>query len=180
MKKIVLVAAVVLATLASNAASFAWKTSASGGKAYADSTTVLSSGTAYLIDAAVLSQADLASAIEGGKSFAEVTAGKTVGSATVTDGKISTTVSSSDYAGGTSYNFYTAIVNGDKYFASDSVSVTAADVGEATVQFKLTNATKAAGAWKDATGTGGGVPEPTSGLLLLVGGAMLALRRRRA
>ena len=27
---------------------------------------------------------------------------------------------------------------------------------------------------------GGGVPEPTSGLLLLVGGAMLALRRKRA
>ena len=31
--------------------------------------------------------------------------------------------------------------------------------------------------WTEASG--GGVPEPTSGLLLLVGGAMLALRRRR-
>ena len=29
-------------------------------------------------------------------------------------------------------------------------------------------------------GSSGGIPEPTSGLLLLVGGAMLALRRRRA
>ena len=27
--------------------------------------------------------------------------------------------------------------------------------------------------------SGGGVPEPTSGLLLLVGGAMLALRRKQ-
>ena len=180
MKKIVLIAAVVLATLASNAASFAWKTSATGGAIYADASTKLDSGTAYLIDAAVLSQADLAAAIEGGQSFAEATAGKTVGSATVTAGKISTTVSSSSYAGGSTYNFYTAVLNGDNYFASDSVSVTAADVGEATVQFKLTTSTKADGAWKDATGTGGGVPEPTSGLLLLVGGALLALRRRRA
>ena len=30
------------------------------------------------------------------------------------------------------------------------------------------------------TKSGGGVPEPTSGLLLVLGGAMLALRRRRA
>ena len=29
------------------------------------------------------------------------------------------------------------------------------------------------------TKSGGGVPEPTSGLLLVLGGAMLALRRRR-
>ena len=29
-------------------------------------------------------------------------------------------------------------------------------------------------------GSSGGIPEPTSGLLLLVGGAMLALRRTRA
>ena len=34
-------------------------------------------------------------------------------------------------------------------------------------------------AWKGGSG-GGGVPEPTSGLLLALGGAMLALRRRRA
>ena len=33
--------------------------------------------------------------------------------------------------------------------------------------------------WKSFGPTGGGVPEPTSGLLLLVGGAMLALRRKQ-
>ena len=34
--------------------------------------------------------------------------------------------------------------------------------------------------WTDTSGGGsGGVPEPTSGLLLLVGGAMLALRRKQ-
>ena len=37
-----------------------------------------------------------------------------------------------------------------------------------------------AGTSKNFSGGGGDIPEPTSGLLLLVGGAMLALRRRRA
>lgn len=37
-----------------------------------------------------------------------------------------------------------------------------------------------AGMSKTFSGGSGGVPEPTSGLLFLVGGAMLALRRRRA
>ena len=36
--------------------------------------------------------------------------------------------------------------------------------------------TTVAGGWASATG---GVPEPTSGLLLLIGGAMLALRRKQ-
>ena len=45
--------------------------------------------------------------------------------------------------------------------------------------------TKSAGAWASAKTSGGGgtsggdAPEPTSGLLLLVGGAMLALRRKQ-
>ena len=33
--------------------------------------------------------------------------------------------------------------------------------------------------WKSYGGGGGDVPEPTSGLLLLIGGAMLALRRKQ-
>ena len=43
-------------------------------------------------------------------------------------------------------------------------------------------ASSASGAWASTktSGGSGGVPEPTSGLLLLMGGAMLALRRRRA
>ena len=36
-----------------------------------------------------------------------------------------------------------------------------------------------AGTSKNFSGGGGDIPEPTSGLLLLVGGAMLALRRKR-
>ena len=39
----------------------------------------------------------------------------------------------------------------------------------------------ASAGWTKSSGGGsGGVPEPTSGLLLVLGGAMLALRRRRA
>ena len=180
MKKIVMVMVVVMTAFAVNAASFSWKTATSGGKVYSDATTTLDSGTAYLIDAAVLSQTDLASAVTGGTSLSDVIAGKTVGSATVTAGKIATDITTDAYASGANVNFYTVVVNGDNYFASDSVAVTVSGVGDTIVQFKLSTPTKAADAWKDATGTGGGVPEPTSGLLLLVGGALLALRRRRA
>ena len=180
MKKVVVMGLAVLAAVVANAASINWKTSLSGGAVYSDSSTVLASGTAYLIDASVLSQAKLASAIEGGKSFADVTSGKTLANAAVSAGKINNTFATDSYAAGDSVNFYVVVLNGNNYYASESVAATVKGVGDTTVQFKLTAGTKAAGAWKDATGTGGGVPEPTSGLLLLVGGAMLALRRRRA
>ena len=180
MKKIILIVVAALATYMSSAASINWKTSSSGGKVYGDATTVLASATAYLIDASVLSQADLAAAISGGKTFAEVTSGKTLDSASVSDGKINKTFETSAYAAEATPNFYVAVLNGDNYYASDSVTATISGVGDTTVQYKLSAGTKAADAWKDATGTGGGVPEPTSGLLLLVGGALLALRRRRA
>ncbi len=54
--------------------------------------------------------------------------------------------------------------------------------GTDTVRYGIMVDTTAVTAWSEAKAGsgGGGVPEPTSGLLLLVGGAMLALRRKRA
>ena len=87
--------------------------------------------------------------------------------------------------------YYAAVITiygtGDdmKYYA-EKASVTTGDDGNATYQFgagALDTAAAAATAWQSAVTPGPGpepVPEPTSGLLVLLGVAGLALRRRRA
>ena len=79
--------------------------------------------------------------------------------------------------------YYAAIIttygSGDdmKYYAEKG-SITTGEDGEASYIAglgKLDSAEAAAGAWQSAS-----VPEPTTGLLMLVGLAGLALRRRRA
>ena len=75
----------------------------------------------------------------------------------------------------------------DGVYISDYAAITESDVGYSEVVFGSQNAYSTA--FKDATAgyTGAGwysqasaVPEPTSGLLMLLGMAGLALRRRRA
>lgn len=62
----------------------------------------------------------------------------------------------------------------DVAFTSASFAATASDVGVASIAFgNQKNATQASGAWA-------AVPEPTSGLMLLLGVAGLALKRKRA
>ena len=84
-----------------------------------------------------------------------------------------------DDADGNSYMLMTANKNG-----------TGMDIGDANLAFDISTSTiKASDLTTTGTGAGwymykqasggGDIPEPTSGLLLLVGGAMLALRRKR-
>ena len=88
--------------------------------------------------------------------------------------KYAFTVILADDAAGNSYMFQSANKN-----------ATAMDVGTAALQFNISSTTLKD---LDTTGTGAGwymtkaavVPEPTSGLLMLLGMAGLALRRRRA
>lgn len=70
----------------------------------------------------------------------------------------------------TSYNYVKIDLSGLAYEGSDSSPGSYDTTADALL----------AGMSKSFSGGSGGVPEPTSGLLLLVGGAMLALRRRRA
>ena len=65
------------------------------------------------------------------------------------------------------------------YLTSEQSLATLAGAYTASVAFgNQSTPSQAAGAWKSVSGSA--IPEPTSGLLMLVGLAGLALRRRRA
>lgn len=80
---------------------------------------------------------------------------------------------------------YFVIVTGDdtktyNYVKVDLSGYTYEGIETPPASYDTTVDALLAGMSKSFSGGSGGVPEPTSGLLLLVGGAMLTLRRRRA
>ena len=94
---------------------------------------------------------------------------------TTTAGAIAVTHDVAAVSANETWNFYFVIEDGGKTFTSDiKEGVTIAAVGATNVAFgNMQSATQNASNWQS-------VPEPTSGLLMLLGMAGLALRRRRA
>ena len=184
MKKLIIALAAVVVATAVQAASFDWKTGTTGKVYEAGTTTLLASGTAYIFDAASVSQQAVLTAFLDDKTW---TTGN-LHSKSVSSGAIAATKGEAFSYGvaDTTYNFYVALVNGDSIFISDTVSVTAPNISYETAQFNLKSASQAAVTELEKTGSfaGGGwytaAPEPTSGLLLLLGMAGLALKRKRA
>ena len=92
-------------------------------------------------------------------------------------------VSSSSFTAGNSYDLAALIMVGDDYVISGALSFTAytAGVDEASSKsFGTTQGSNPSSAWGPKSGgSSGDIPEPTSGLLLLVGAGMLALRRKQ-
>ena len=159
MKKLLILAAILVAGVAANAASFKW----SAANIYASNGTDKFSGTATLYAyAATETVADAIVAF----------------SAPVTSGAISTTAgafSNDALIGGTAYNFFFTIEDGGKTFTSTTKeNVLAQATSAVNIAFgNMQSATQNASNWA-------AVPEPTSGLLLLLGMAGLALKRKRA
>ena len=194
MKKLMMAVAVALAGLGVNAATVSW--GATKGYLYdgAETPDKVTSGAAYLMYVtADYAQSDLVAAFKAANydSAATLTAMQTSGAmatgvgAVGSNARITGAESTSTLAANDGASAYFVVFNGDKMYVSiiadqvyDPVS------GESTLAFaSITASSKLsfdANAGYSAAGWYGNVPEPTSGLLMLVGLAGLALRRKRA
>ena len=180
MKKVMFMLA-LLAAVAVQAASMTWGVSnnafsLASGSSYSSKNGVM----VYLIDAAYSDS--IVEAIGAG-TFSATTEGVLDSMATSnTKGAVAShEFTSPSLDAGTSYNFSALIldtVGGKNYYnISKSISETAYTAGvdeQMKIAFAATQFNSGTG-WTEAAGT----PEPTSGLLLLLGGAMLALRRKQ-
>ena len=166
MKKIMLALAVAVLAVAANAASFKW----TAANVYDSTGTAKYNGTAeiyaYTTDASAAVK--VAEAFVVGGVFKSDAVGTATGyTAEWTDAVVDTT-----------YNFYMVLEDGGKVFDSSDIKVVAGKasaVGATSVGFgNMATQTQNAANWTTAA-----VPEPTSGLLLLLGVAGLALRRKQ-
>ena len=91
--------------------------------------------------------------------------------------------SNTKFTAGTTYSVAALVMLGDDYVISGAQSLTAYTTGvdePSGATFSNTQGNAPISAWGPKSGSGGGdIPEPTSALLLLMGGAMLALRRKQ-
>ena len=152
MKKIVVLVAIAVSAICANAASFKW----SAGNLYASNGTSKFTGDVTLY------------AVIGGNNTAVSTV-----TASSSGAVAATTFSSDALEAGTYYDFFLSYTDGGKQFTSSIKNVQAQATSTANITFgNMTDATQNASNWAN-------VPEPNSALLMLLGVAGLALRRRR-
>ena len=184
MKKLMIVMAAIALAGVAQASAFDWKTGMGGQVYQAGSTSATVSGlTAYLFDAAVTSQSAAFTALSGGTAVTSI-AGK-LDDASVSSGKITAKSTPFDWgSAGNTLTAYFVLVDGDNFYISGTQSAAADASATKHLSFNEKTASQAAlntsGSYSGAGWYGAAVPEPTSGLLMLVGIGALALRRRRA
>lgn len=182
MKKLIVTAIAIAMGFAVHAASYSWGMYGyinNGDGAYG----AIDDTTAYLFNADTLSQADMVAAFYAGTLDL---AGSAISSSDATVEGVAFT-NPFDYTGATSdWTAYFAVIQNDKLYISDVTTAQYSDVGTSDILFDdqdgpsnatfADNSAYAGAGWYAA----GAVPEPTSGLLLLIGVAGLALRRKQA
>ena len=179
MKKMIMLAAIAMG-IAVHAASVSWTAS---NIAPSEANTDVTSYMAYIIDNSAYAQSDvtkdtLAAAVGAAAYSSAIVATST----TATTGKLPSGVKFTDgYAAGDKPSYYMVVIDGSSaadatgFMITTPKSATVTAAGALTMGFG-SMASAAAGGWQEGPGA---TPEPTSGLLLLLGGAMLALRRKQ-
>ncbi len=184
MKKLTIFTIVIATAIMSHAASFSWKTSATG-KIYQPGSTAdtVASSIAYLFDSSSMTQAAILSAFSSGTLNFE----KKLSSSTISSGKISETIFTDATESGNSLSAYFVAIIGEganqKMFISDLATGTALEGKTSPFNFSAKTASQAVAKMAADGYSGSGwyvIPEPTSGLLMLLGIAGLALRRKQA
>ena len=194
MKKLIIALAVVAMAVATQAATYnwTWGVSTSGqimkpGTSGTSASDLLTSGTAYLF--ANLTASQMTTIVNDFAAGSYTASGYEQATSVATDGTITKVSWDDSRASGTSVDWYmivTANIDGDDYlFISDSLTksrqadgkntkITFNALADSTSAVKLATDGYAGAGWYSA------VPEPTSGLLMLLGMAGLALKRKRA
>ena len=182
MKKISVLLLAVCAAVFAQAASIDWSVGATkSNKIYGPDGTTVFGKTAG--DAAYLILAEYADGIKDALAAGTFSAGTegVVGQAAGFNsygGVTTSTATSSLMAANTDYAFSVLFVNADasQYVMTTPATKTTSDA-DTVREGSFSYADIKSVGWQSSGG--GDVPEPTSGLLLLVGGAMLALRRKQ-
>ena len=189
MKKLMIALVAVAMGIAANAASYSWSATSGrllNGTGNSGSANYITSGTAYLLFTDVMSQSAVVSAFAADAA----TAASTVATKALSTGAVGADARISDGAAFTydataDKTAYFVLFNGENMFVSDVATASYLAVGTSPIEFgSLTASSKPVPLDANAGYSAAGwytqsVPEPTSGLLMLLGMAGLALRRRR-